>query len=142
MVNTTQPHNVVYKYRTLVWKTHTKHLYIQRGSLGANVRAQNMEEDTGGAIHNAVIGSSTGALLVYKDAQLVWAAKADMVPVTMQVSAFGPLKGLMCCIDEQGVESRAPYLKIFEVACKSLPFHTCGCGKRGTCIRRVRFGKL
>mmetsp|Transcript_47681 Transcript_47681/g.91053 ORF Transcript_47681/g.91053 Transcript_47681/m.91053 type:complete len:841 (+) Transcript_47681:257-2779(+) len=64
---------------------------------------QNMEEDTGGAIHNAVIGSSTGALLVYKDAQLVWAAKADMVPVTMQVSAFGPLRGLMCCIDEQGL---------------------------------------
>jgi hypothetical protein len=61
-----------------------------------------MEEEHGGAIHNAIVASSTGSTLVYRDAQLVWAARGDQVPVCLCVASFAHLHGLVTQLDADG----------------------------------------
>jgi hypothetical protein len=46
-----------------------------------------VEEDHGGAVHNAIVASSTGSTLVYRDAQLVWAARGDQVDSTRETTS-------------------------------------------------------
>jgi hypothetical protein len=61
-----------------------------------------MEDEHGGAIHNAIVASSTGSTLVYRDAQLVWAARGDQVPVCLHVASFAHLHGLVTQLDAEG----------------------------------------
>jgi len=63
---------------------------------------QHVDDDGQGAIHSAVISSNTGALMVYRDMQLLWAAKGELIPVGLSVNQFGNLKGLVTSFDDAG----------------------------------------
>lgn len=43
--------------------------------------------------------------LAVQDLQLVWQAAVSRAPVTLTVARFGPLSGMVCSLDEQGVLS-------------------------------------
>ncbi|KAK3251108.1 hypothetical protein CYMTET_39543 [Cymbomonas tetramitiformis] len=60
------------------------------------------EDPSGGAHQSLVISTTTGALMVYRDTQLIWAAKNDIEPVALYVGQFGGLKGLVTVLDETG----------------------------------------
>mmetsp|Transcript_22638 Transcript_22638/g.70294 ORF Transcript_22638/g.70294 Transcript_22638/m.70294 type:complete len:843 (+) Transcript_22638:343-2871(+) len=60
------------------------------------------EDISGGGGHNAIVATHTGSLMLYKDTQLVWAAKCDCVPVAMAVATFGGLQGLSVLLSEDG----------------------------------------
>jgi len=63
---------------------------------------RNAAEDSGGPTHNVIVASSTGAMHLYRDTQLIWAAKGDVLPVSLSVGTFGGLKGLVVSLDDTG----------------------------------------
>lgn len=51
---------------------------------------------------NLLVGTSTSAVLVYEDQELVWAAKASSAPVALSVGDFGDIFGLIIILDDKG----------------------------------------
>eukprot|EP00357_Protocruzia_adherens_P011183 CAMPEP_0115013974 /NCGR_PEP_ID=MMETSP0216-20121206/25762_1 /TAXON_ID=223996 /ORGANISM="Protocruzia adherens, Strain Boccale" /LENGTH=822 /DNA_ID=CAMNT_0002383545 /DNA_START=48 /DNA_END=2516 /DNA_ORIENTATION=+ len=50
----------------------------------------------------SVVGSFSHHLLIYRDAKLLWAAKANFYPIATKVSSFGNMPGLIACLGENG----------------------------------------
>eukprot|EP00803_Ostreobium_quekettii_P005345 evm.model.scf_3119EXC.1 EVM.evm.TU.scf_3119EXC.1 scf_3119EXC:983-9869(+) len=55
-----------------------------------------------GGHENLLISTHTGAILVYSQSRLVWAAKADCTPVALRVGAFGGINGMVVMLDDEG----------------------------------------
>lgn len=51
---------------------------------------------------NLLVGTSTSAVLVYEDQELVWAAKTSIAPIALSVGDFGDVCGLMVILDDEG----------------------------------------
>ena len=50
-----------------------------------------------------MVSTHTKQLMIYKDTRLVWAARLTMAPpVSMIVTRFGSLPGLITALDEHG----------------------------------------
>mmetsp|Transcript_10029 Transcript_10029/g.8982 ORF Transcript_10029/g.8982 Transcript_10029/m.8982 type:complete len:941 (-) Transcript_10029:906-3728(-) len=52
--------------------------------------------------HNFILSNYNKTIEIYKDFQLVWAAKLPIIPIQMSVGNFGTLHGLIVTIDETG----------------------------------------
>ena len=71
-------------------------------------RASNHSGDGGGgsggnAVCNIVIATSTGYLMVYNSERLIWSAKHDLTPISINVVEIGSLGGLLVTMDELGM---------------------------------------
>ena len=53
--------------------------------------------------HNVVIGEfDTGSLHIYKHTRKVWSAKTDSAPIFTKVGNFGPHKGMIVTLSDEG----------------------------------------
>eukprot|EP00744_Colponema_vietnamica_P002268 GILI01003593.1.p1 GENE.GILI01003593.1~~GILI01003593.1.p1 ORF type:complete len:697 (-),score=132.68 GILI01003593.1:484-2574(-) len=73
------------------------------------------EAENSGANQNLLIGSHTGHIQVYKDVQLVWAARTPSAPQALRVANFGSINGMIVSLDEEGY-LRVAYLGTEPVA--------------------------
>lgn len=53
-----------------------------------NNTAENPKDDVGGANQNIIIATHQSSLMIYKDTQLVWAARTSAIPVAVRVGNF------------------------------------------------------
>ncbi len=61
------------------------------------------DEDVGGSNENLIVATHTGQLMIYKDTQLIWAARvSSLPPVAVRVAQFGNLPGLITTLDDTG----------------------------------------
>ncbi len=51
---------------------------------------------------NLIVATQSKRILIYRDAQLVWAAKNSDVPVAVRVASFGALDGLIVSLTDKG----------------------------------------
>eukprot|EP00741_Cyanophora_paradoxa_P025557 tig00000383_g24662.t1 len=52
--------------------------------------------------HSAVVANHNSMLMFYKEAQLIWSAGCQSVPVALAVATFGGLSGLVVSLDDAG----------------------------------------
>lgn len=63
--------------------------------------SQDKGNDTGGSNQNLLLANYQNALMVYKDTQLVWAARCNSSPVHIAVGTFGGIKGFVCMLNDK-----------------------------------------
>ena len=67
------------------------------------------EKDVGGSNQNLIIASHQNSCMVYRDMQLVWAARTQAVPVAVRVAAFAGIKGFLVTMTD-ACEVQVSYL--------------------------------
>jgi Bardet-Biedl syndrome 9 protein len=65
------------------------------------------EEDVGGSNQNLIIATQQSSLMVYRDTQLIWAARTSNIgiPVAVKVVTINNTKGLLVLMNERGAVS-------------------------------------
>lgn len=71
--------------------------------------AEGGEKDVGGANQNLIIATHQNSLMVYRDMQLVWAARTSAVPIGVRVATFAGVKGMIVTLSD-AVELQISYL--------------------------------
>eukprot|EP00761_Pharyngomonas_kirbyi_P004294 gb/GECH01004298.1/.p1 GENE.gb/GECH01004298.1/~~gb/GECH01004298.1/.p1 ORF type:complete len:834 (+),score=173.27 gb/GECH01004298.1/:1-2502(+) len=52
--------------------------------------------------HNLIVGSHDSMIMIYSDPKLAWSSRASTVPISIKVSKFSNLKGLITTLDDSG----------------------------------------
>jgi len=60
--------------------------------------AVSKEED---AMQNLIMGNYQQSMMIYKDTQLVWAARLQSAPVCLAVGTFGGVRGFVCSLNDE-----------------------------------------
>jgi len=58
------------------------------------------DKDVGGANQNLIITTHQSSAMVYKDMQLIWAARTQSIPVAVQVASFAGIKGMLVLLND------------------------------------------
>jgi len=58
------------------------------------------EKDVGGANQNLIVATHQHSLMIYKDMQLMWAARTTSVPVAVRVATFAGVKGMIVALSD------------------------------------------
>merc|ERR1719414_1483094 len=54
-------------------------------------------------MHNLILATHTGHLMIFKEMQLIWCARLQgMIPVQICVEALCGIKGMIVCMDRKG----------------------------------------
>jgi len=59
---------------------------------------------TGGQ-DNLIVCSATGAMMIFREATLIWSARHERPPIALAVSPFGAVQGMICSMTERGAVS-------------------------------------
>lgn len=57
-------------------------------------------DGSGAPTHHLLVGTHQNSLMVYKEMQLLWAARAGAVPVSLAVGTFGGIKGFVVSLSD------------------------------------------
>ena len=58
------------------------------------------EKDVGGSNQNLIIATHQNSCMIYKDMQLVWAARTQSVPVAVRVATFAGVRGFLVTLND------------------------------------------
>ncbi len=56
-----------------------------------------------GGFHNLILGTHSGHLMILRETQVVWCSQLNHVPMLVEVSEIGGLKGMITTLDEDGL---------------------------------------